>query len=281
MNQGEFFRAFLETIASTIISKITEKALKPFKGKPQQIKETIISSNSLPVVNTPKSYKEEAAHRLRLSKSLLSSERQPIPISRLCEFLNLESVEVIENYFNGIQEPSFSFLEMYAKYYGLELEWLKHDVGHKFKTINLHPNDSYEYIAQCKPQVLYFVRNMLNGESGLVLQINDTQYISLSKTISISKHVSNTGVKHIKAFLEFIEKLQSLINTPVLRGVQLDDDAFIKLFAGEIYPKNAIEISRGGLHWWEDFLDYSHQNPYASNYIDWYGGDFVGAQRLI
>jgi len=265
------------------------------KQKIQNSVKEIDSSNEFPSTSEHKQniklnefysipYKEHMGKRLLYSLELITTGANVMTVPEVCDYLNISSVTIVEEYFHGKLEPKLKFLKKYADFFGFELKWLKLGEGNKFKRGQIwatFPKNYEESIRQLSPEKIYFVRcKSDNGESGIVLKLSEFSYLILPKTYHISGNVGTTGQVQIESFYDLVKSLDSNCSRPSIIGVLLEEKVFFDLFHGKIYAGKLFS-NKPVSYWWDDFLDFEHKFPIASHYNNLYGEGFLAAQDIL
>lgn len=228
-------------------------------------------------------YVDQLGERLSLSKELLSSRNERLTYSKIYEYLNYNSVTLIEEYFTGKKEASKKFLIDYADFFGLEYNWLRHGDDNIFKIGKEYPLYPLQYkntIIELRPVKIFFVRSdSFEGNSGIVIQLTNKKYIILKRTYHISGELGGRGMIQLFRFYKLILELKKVRMN--CTGLILKKECFNKLFCGMIYPEKVIEENRKGKYWWDDLLDVDYQYSRKVDYENHYGKAFVDAQYII
>lgn len=64
-------------------------------------------------------------------------------------------------------------------------------------------------------------------------------------------------------------------------GYILKHEDFKLLYSGNVFPSSIIEFKYYDSPWWEDFTDVNKNYAISSNYENWYGKEFIAAQRIV
>lgn len=277
-------------VTSNLISNCIDKILEKQKKAVHIDAEIMSVKNEEPLCKSL-TYAEQVANRLQLTKEMMSHRYNILTTSKISNYLNYDSVTLIDDYFQGKQEPTISFLGKYSEYFGLELDWLRHGEGNKYKRYKglncfpLLPRDYKKQIIEKNPEQIYFVRSKgENGDSGIVLKLSNYKYLILPRTYNVSSHVGGTGQSQIESFFDLIRELSRKSSGYELKGLMLDSNEFLDLFQGELYPGkyfDTFDTFRQLSYWWDDFLDFKHELPIAKDYEHLYGNEFLFAQEIV
>lgn len=266
----------LEVIGLGVITNLISDVIKKMKW-PRKTSETT-----------------KIAERLQIILKLMNEARdEKFTIAQFSRILRLKKTSDLEKYFTGEDEPTFKFLKKFTKEFGINIEWLVEGKGYPFKWdrdvyINLY-EDSLNKIEELNPFVIYFVRaKSVNGETCLLLEVEDYKFIVLDTFIHFSGENGNGGQKQL---VEFRKLIMTLIieRNYITKGVIVSKKTFNQLYEGQIFPYSALIRKKGNFDYWhDDFTDiynqrfgYQHHANYDKNfrsafnlvksYIDTYG----------
>ncbi|NJO93603.1 MAG: hypothetical protein HC820_03140 [Hydrococcus sp. RM1_1_31] len=186
-------------------------------------------------------------------------ESNELSVQKIADMLKLESAGILQDYFDGVQEPSFHFLETYAALFGINRNWLKYGESEPFvstEQIYSYATDYIDRIQELSPQIIYFIHSQNEtGTSGILLQLSEFKYTYFPKTWNISSHVDSTRGNQIFEFYRLVEALKTqhkLINPSYcFQGRIVNSKDFSNLFSGKIYPGVIIDLDENC--WWDDF----------------------------
>jgi hypothetical protein len=121
------------------------------------------------------------------------------PVSSIAEMLGMEYINELENYIDGVAEPSIPFLERFCERFGVCPEWLKHGRLPPFTVEYINnPLECLERIRALKPEWIFFVRSRdPRGEVGIVAKIADKKYVTISGDWVISSQVGAGGARRM------------------------------------------------------------------------------------
>lgn len=267
-------------VANLVSNRILEKKVIQTIPKQQIDEKEQFNEDEEPIA-----YSKQLSIRLLETIELLSLRFKELSYSKICDYLNWDSVTTVENYFNGTIEATYDFLKKYSDFFGIELHWLRHGEKHKFQILPKHETYATDYeeeIKKLKPQSVIFVRqNSEKGYAGIMLNLSDFKYIILPETYNISSYVGDTGQRQIFSFYKLVKSFSDSFSSFQKKGVILEKDEFDSLFAGILYPGKILDKYRTTNYWWDDLLDVNHKHPIAKDYEYWYGPEFIKAQDVI
>lgn len=129
----DFILSILKDTASSIFSTFILKRIR--KNKKDNKEECKKSVNE-------KKYKTDFAKRIDQLMFLIKQEKyygfEELNLSKLAEYLNLESVEILKQYYRESKEPTFQFIDSVAEKLGVNHNWLKNGEGDPFLSMHYH-----------------------------------------------------------------------------------------------------------------------------------------------
>lgn len=210
-------------------------------------------------------------------------DAQEYKVSVLAEAMGLKKASELYNYYNGTKEPTFKFMEIFSQRFGINPDWLKYGNGTPFKSgeaSELFPYNYYKRIRELNPRTIYFVRSKSNTVStGIVIGIDEFKYIYFPKVYYISSYVGGTGRAQILSFYELIRALKK--DNYACLGRTITEEQFYDVFSGNVFPGVVKRLATFSDPWWDDFTDVYHQYSIAKNYGEWYGEEFIKAQKIV
>lgn len=240
-----------------------------------------------PVLN-----KEERSARCKqLSQRLDSSLEQINSATRkrwrpshIAEAIGESTVESVENWYLGWEEPTFQQLQRIAEHLGLSRNWLHHGDGAPFPVgdvrLSEDPTKAARWLLnlpadpQTSPQsdqpappfpglkrlILVRAADEL-GSFAIVKQRDDHRCVTYRTGMNISEEIGATGEAQLMALSVTLELLCKLPKggVPLITSWIVPDKMFNALRAGTIHPLSLDDGSVTKL-WWEDFWDESMSN---------------------
>lgn len=207
-------------------------------------------------------------------------------IPQLAQLMKLHKISELENVFTGEDEPTFLFIEDFAKTFGVNAAWLTEGKGAPFLNELDTFSDPLDYlplIEELKPEGIYFVReNSDTAPAFMILELTNWKYFILQRTWHISDVVGAGGQRQLYSFYALIKELRDKrgLHTKCW-GITLNKNDFDVLLCGGVFPGKYFDSGFSEDPWWDDLTDINHKYPIAENYEHWYGKSFVRAQRII
>ena len=274
-------KAFLIKILVALIPKLIIKLYeKKFESKKQDEQLDSLEKDA-PIELTPTVELPSTTVRLKQAVDIIF-EHIEYPLNKIAYELGLNSETAFKDLLDGAKEPEFHFLEKIALQYGVNKEWLISGEGTLFKVgeYQLYATGYLNTIINAKPKAVYLIReNSEIGRTGIVLKLDQWNYQILGKYYHLSSEVGGTGQNQIESFYNFSKKLESTVDLSGIIGKHIDKESFSKLFSGNYSPKFLEKGSYS--YWYEHFQDYEHKYSDSKYYGDWYGSEFLDAQRIL
>jgi plasmid stability protein len=227
--------------------------------------------------------RSEVSARLRSVLDEVNAARRGSHIrpSHLAQAIGENYAEVVENWFTGEVEPSFSQLAATADYLGAVPEWLQHGGGHIFpvesgKRLSEDPFEAVTWLldlgSDSKLTNLYFVRE--NSESGSLMIVKEYPDYRC-KTFTTPYHVSDeigaggeTALAHLSVTWELLYKKYGSARCGTHVGSYIiAPEKFKALYKGNTHPL-VILRDAPSKPWWEDFWD-MNQIPNQTYWTGW------------
>lgn len=241
--------------------------------------------------NTPAELDEarvnnQIAKRIALSLEMITDrDGKKFPNAWIGEYIGMEKPGDLEKIILGETEPTFQFLNHFAKCLGIDPSWLKSGQGEPFK---IEPEkfmlweNYFEEIKAMRPEKIFFLRRRTGeGEAIIVLKLSKLKYFILPRIYHISDHVGGTGRRQIDGFCRLVEKLNTTFLGGIMCGIEVEKSELFELYEGKTHPSKLERYSRQYNHWWEDITDVMHEFPSSKYYEQLYGDAFIQAQRMV
>lgn len=266
--------------------------LEKLDGEPNK---SVLINNMLRDRYFPTNVVLQTANRLQHSLYLINQafKHRSLMIPKVADLLGLEKAEILQEYFEGKNEPNFKFLEEYASFFGINTDWMKYGEGEPFlstEQTELMATDYLNRIKELKPKIIYFIKaDNQENDAGIVLKLDTYRYVYFPKTWVVSSYVGDTGQSQIYALYKLIEKLQELKKGYSFESIGYQDfycqsgtvseEVFQELFCGRVYPPSVIPFHNDC--WWDDLTDIDHSWAYAGGYKEKYGEEFLQVHKII
>ncbi len=189
--------------------------------------------------------------------------------SHLAQAIGEDRAEVVEDWFTGRAEPSFSQLAATATYFGVVTEWLQHGDAQMFPLSHHHrvPEDAtaaFDWLLSwdeenlnAKVTALHLAREASTTGGLIVIKENGEGHC---KTFPTQYHVSEeigsggeTALAHLWVTLELLYKHPSRSATTV-KSYLLAPNDFDALRKGNTHPLAVLNRAQHAT-WWEDIWD--------------------------
>jgi|GEM_PF-1900845 len=223
----------------------------------------------------------DISHDLKFDAGLRMKEiREEINLetSQFAELLGLRSQREYEAIERQEREVPLSVLNKVSDIFGVQVEWLKHQKGHKYEieTINLRPiEEDLEYLASLNAQEYFLTLEKKELHVGLVAQIGKYRYQVLDTGVTLDFWEWADEFWAIPAVYHFLKGLSDSCHD--IEGVIFPLDYEKKLFEGDIHflaaRRNADRYGRNLLH---DILDINETRLTSSlTYSKAYGSNWM------
>jgi transcriptional regulator with XRE-family HTH domain len=215
----------------------------------------------------------DAGERIKMVRDELG-----LTTSQFIEILNLASQREYEAIENREKEVPLSLLKKVSDISGVNMEWLKHEKGHRYtvETIYLNPiEDDLAYCASLNPQEYFLTLDKKQLHVGLVAQIGKYRYQVLDAGVTLDFWNWIDERWAIPAFYNFLERLSNSWHD--IRGIIIPPNIEKQLYKEEIHFLTARRnADRYGGDLLYDILDIkeTREKPFLT-YSKAYGGDWM------
>lgn len=229
----DFILSILKDTASSIFSTFILKRIR--KNKKDNKEECKKSVNE-------KKYKTDFAKRIDQLMFLIKQEKyygfEELNLSKLAEYLNLESVEILKQYYRESKEPTFQFIDSVAEKLGVNHNWLKNGEGDPFLLMHYHLPE-YNNISRTDRFIFAF-RSSQKKEFIFVKHYLDKskryKYTTYIKSVPLNNEIGYGGLSVLKDAFKILEKIKSYNPDDLEMICELSNDEYENLRLGKIYP---------------------------------------------
>ncbi len=188
--------------------------------------------------------------------------------SHIAEAIKEEHAEVVEDWFLGEKEPSFSQLTAIASLLGVNSEWLKH--GDKslyppeYVRLSENPFDAVDWLMSWEPtdtqpdgivKTLHLIRAGDETGSLYIVKESDKGHFRTYYTpVHVSEVIGAGGEASLAALFVTLEHLCKDRRGVSVFGHLLHPDDIKQLTSGNTHPGSLLEEGSRSL-WWEDIWD--------------------------
>lgn len=283
----EYFQIIFSGIGVFVINWVKEFLSKKRNKKNESQLKLELEKSSLTESVSILTEKDKLTQRFQYVLTLMNytSCHGGFTKAKLAKIMKLDKISSLEKYTTGEEEPSFIFLEQFCEKFGINFQWMTEGISEPFyneKYIRFDPIDYYEEIERLQPEKIYFIRcNSEISEFFIVLKLADWNYLICHRIWHLSDHVGGTGRDQLVKFYKLVNKLRNNGFYCKCSGRTLTNDKFDKLYLGQVFPAEIINISQTDNPWWDDFTDIKHHYPISESYLKMYGQSFINAQKIV
>jgi hypothetical protein len=235
----------------------------------------------------------KASTRLRKTLELMNAYRREklLDVPRVADLLNAPTVQQLQEYFSGEEEPPLSFLDQYSSFFGVNPDWLKNGDNSPFTSTERWMNKAFGYfdrILQIAPSEVTFVLEKATYHTCIVLHISEHKSLLLPSIWSVIAWRGDGGLSDIANLHRL---MTGLIGSPssasrVFHGqctsCVIEDSLFRELTHGLLCPVGFSISTAGNYNIWHfDFMDIFHRRYSPEHYKEQYCADFVQAQLQV
>lgn len=269
---------------------------KPKVGEiPDYIKERIIISDisvekeNTDTTNTVTRGYGKTNFYMRLSKIIeminLSNHREDfINLEVIGDMMGLESVNELNKYYYGEEEPSYEFIKKLCRVLGINEEWMQFGKETPYKNDLQNYDDAEQMLEElsCEEEIIFFtVEDIYRRELGVIVKKDKYIFKCYPSAFVFHSDVGNGGEIKLCSLYKFLKKLNQMKKMP--SGIYfVSKEEFYDLLSGKIYPGLIKKPYREyKLYMLDDFISLYTDEEEKDKYIEWYGETFVDSQKLI
>jgi hypothetical protein len=222
------------------------------------------------------------AEVIRLMNEALGYEE--FSVSVIAEAMEMEYVNELEQYINGVLEPPLSFLNRFSERLGVSAEWLKHGKSAPFAPWRhlSSPRECMDVLRELDPKRIFLVRSeAARGEVGIVVKTGPRKFGTFASDWPLSSQVGSGGASRIHDFYEFIIELRGSEFLNRVSGRLYPERDYVRLFHGGCYPGFVEKPGSVASHWWDDFGDTESPHLSREHLVRIWGTEFVRAQDIV
>lgn len=276
------------------IQREYEKLVYAIYGVPKDIKPTIgdipdyIKKN---MHTETKEKKEERknnfAKRLCIILEMINMstyESEHINLEIIGNMMGLESVNELNKYYYGSEEPTYEFIEKLCIALGINENWMKFGRETPYKNglnIYYYPEEILEEISKEKNIFFFTIKKHYRRELGIIVKKDTYIFQCYPRAFTFHSHVGASGTSELCSLYIFLKRLNQIGKMP--SGIYyVSEDEFYKLLNGDIYPGLICKPHREYVaHMLDDFIELYTDDKKKDDYLRWYGKTFVDSQKLI
>lgn len=253
----------------SINAEAVSRLYNSFSESQQNLSDSIKAFEEILRKNRPSSRRTEIASRLNITLEKINNAltySKKLSPARIAKNMGENYAEPTENFFKGIEEPSFSQLENIAKHLNINPEWLLFGEGTTFPVqysriptpIQEGVNWLIDKDLNTNLTNLYFLRKESEaGELVIVKQYGDLICSTFKTPYHISEDVGATGEANLFQLFSTWQLLYKYyIQTPnsSIRSYLISQNQYSSIISGEVHPLTIIN-QLPNKPWWEDIWD--------------------------
>ena len=196
--------------------------------------------------------------------------------------LNLESVEILKQYYKESRETTFQFIDSVAEKLGVNHNWLKNGEDEPFlsthyhlpKYNNISKNDRFIFaFRSSQKKAFIFVKYYLDESKRY-------KYTTYIKSVPLNNEIGYGGLSVLKEAFKILEKIK-LYNPDDLEMIcELSNNEYENLKVGNIYPGKILNyIVNPATFLLDDFI-----NPTGvidDDFIKFYGSEIFELRNRL
>ena len=213
----------------------------------------------------------EVSQRLRQLLEQVNQVRRgrPFQPSHIAQAIGIEYAEIVENWFAGKLEPSFSQLASIATYLGCNITWLQHGDMPRFPTqYSRIPEFAEEGVTWLldlehpdeRPTNIYFIRSeSQSGELLVIKQYGEWRCKIYRTPYHVSEEIGNGGessLSHLLMIWQLLYRIYVKTSDLLVQSFLVSPEEFTLLLEGNEHPLKVLQYHTAS-PWWEDIWDQS------------------------
>lgn len=272
-----FILSIIEDTASSIFSNfILKRIRKNKKDNKEECKKSV----------DEKKYKTDFAKRIDQLMFLINQEKyygfEELNLSKLAEYLNLESVEILKQYYKESREPTFQFIDSVAEKLGVNHNWLKNGEGEPFLSTHYHLPE-YNNISR-NDRFIFAFRNSQDKEFIFVKYYLDEskryKYITYIKSVPFNNEIGYGGLSVLKDAFKILKKINSYNPSDLEMICKLSNDEYENLRLDKIYPGKVLNYKVSPATFLlDDFIDPTGVTD--DDFIEFYGSEIFKLRNKL
>ena len=211
-------------------------------------------------------------------------EKEHINLEIIGDMMGLESVNELNRYYYGEEEPPYEFIEKLCKVLGINEKWMKFGKDTPYRNelrTYYHAEEMLEEISSEKEILFFTIKELYRRELGVIVKKDTYIFQCYPRAFTFHADVGCGGAAELFSLYNFLKRLNQKRKMP--SGVYcVSEDEFYKLLNGEIYPGLICKPHRDYFTYMlDDFIDLYVDEKEKESYVEWYGQTFVDSQKLI
>lgn len=211
-------------------------------------------------------------------------ESEHINLEIIGDMMGLESVNELNKYYYGQEEPPYDFIDKFCVIFGINKNWMKFEKGAPYKNdlpIYYNPQELLNEVSDINDISFFTIEKLYRRELGVIAKKGIYNFQCYPKAYTFHSDVGAAGASELCSLYDFLKSLNQIGKMP--SGVYcVSEDEFYKLLKGDIYPGIIFKPDRNNFTYMlDDFIDLYGDNKKKDDYLRWYGQTFIDSQDKI
>lgn len=211
-------------------------------------------------------------------------EKEHINLEIIGDMMGLESVNELNRYYYGAEEPPYEFIEKLCKVLGINEKWMKFGKDTPYRNelkTYYHAEEMLEEISGEKEVIFFTIKEFYRRELGVIVKKDAYIFQCYPRAFTFHADVGCGGAAELFSLYNFLKRLNQMGKMPS-SVYCVSEDEFYKFLNGEIYSGLIRKPHRDYFAYMlDDFIDLYADDKEKDNYIRLYDKTFVDSQRLI
>lgn len=211
-------------------------------------------------------------------------ESEHINLEIIGDMMGLQSVNELNKYYYGQEEPTYEFIDKLCVTLGLNKNWMKFgkDMPYKNELAKYYnPEELLDEICTVNKIFFFTIREYYRRELGVIVKNDTYNYQCYPKAYTFHSDVGCGGASELCLLYSFLKCLNKMGKMPS-EVYCVSKDEFYNLLEGAIYPGIICKPHRDNFTYMlDDFIDLYRDDKKKEDYLIWYGQTFIDSQNLI